>query len=366
MEPLTGEAISPQVRRWLIFATVLFLLGLLVHQLRPILAPFVAGALIAYLGDPLADRLQRMGCGRALAAVLVFSMIGLVIVLSLLVAVPLLAYQMNSLLEKLPAIYGWFTATALPWVYQKLDLPGDQLPAFMNTLTDNWRSVSKVLAGAGRYITGSGLNLLVALANLVLIPVVAFYLLRDWDHLRARALAILPLAWQPRVIELAEECDEVVGAFLRGQFLVMLALGGIYSAGLWIVGLELAFLIGAMAGLASIVPYLGAFVGIATASVAAYSQFQEWTALLPVAVVFMVGQTIEGYVLTPKLVGDRIGLHPVAVIFAVLAGGQLAGFVGVLVALPVAAVIMVFLRHLHDFYIESDLYDAPEGESPGE
>jgi predicted PurR-regulated permease PerM len=366
MDPLTGNSISPQARRWLIFAAVVLLLGLLVQQLRPILFPFVAGALIAYLGDPLADRLQRMGCGRALAAVLVFTLIGLVIALSLLVVVPLLAYQMASLLERLPALYGWFTATALPWVYLKLELPGDQLPGFMNTLTENWRSVSKVLASAGRYITGSGINLLVALANMVLIPVVAFYLLRDWDHLRRKALELLPIAWQPRVVELSEECDEVVGAFLRGQFLVMLALGGIYSLGLWIVGLELAFLIGAIAGLASIVPYLGAVVGIAAASLAAFSQFHEWTILLAVAAVFMVGQAIEGYVLTPKLVGDRIGLHPVAVIFAVLAGGQLAGFVGVLVALPVAAVIMVFLRHLHDSYIESELYDAAGEADPGD
>lgn len=363
MAPLSSEVVSPQTRRWLIFAALLLLLGLLVHQLRPILSPFVVGALVAYLGDPLADRLEKLGCSRALAAVLVFSLIGLLMVLSLLVIVPLLAYQLDSLLEKLPALYGWFTATALPWVYEKLDLPPDQLPQFMSALTENWRSVSKVLANAGRYITGSGLNLVFALANLVLIPVVAFYLLRDWDSLRSKALNMLPRAWEPRVTELAAECDEVVGAFLRGQFLVMLALGGIYAAGLWLVGLELAFLIGVIAGLASIVPYLGAVVGIAAASVAAMSQFQEWTALIGVAVVFVVGQSIEGYVLTPKLVGDRIGLHPVAVIFAVLAGGQLAGFVGVLVALPVAAVIMVFLRHLHDFYLESEVYDSGRQDS---
>ena len=152
------------------------------------------------------------------------------------------------------------------------------------------------------------------------------------------------------------EADEVVGAFLRGQFLVMCTLSVVYGFGLWLVGLQLALLLGVVAGLASIVPYLGFTVGVLVSCVAAYAQFGDWSMLLWVLLVFGIGQAIESMVLTPVLVGDRIGLHPVAVIFALLAGAQIAGFVGVVVALPVAAVIMVFMRHAVNHYRASDIY----------
>jgi len=343
-------------RSWLVLAGLL-LLGFLFFQLRPVLAPFVIGALIAYLGDPLVDRLEHR-FGRGLAAGLVFTVISLVIIGLLVVMVPLLANQLDTLVRSLPALYQWLAEVALPWVQARLDLPEQALPALKvkQTLAENWQSVGKMLANVGRYVTGSGINFLVSLGNLVLIPVVAFYLLRDWDKLVPKVKRLLPMHWQGKARELALECDEVIGAFLRGQFMVMLALGLIYATGLWITGLELAFLIGVLAGLASIVPYLGFAVGIIAASVAAMLQFQEWNSLIWVGVVFGIGQLIESYLLTPNLVGDRIGLHPVAVIFAILAGGQLAGFTGVLLALPVAAVIMVFLRHIHESYTESAFY----------
>jgi predicted PurR-regulated permease PerM len=348
---------EPLVQRsWLVLAG-LVLIGLLFFQLRPILAPFVIGALIAYLGDPLVDRLEPR-CGRGLAAALVFTVISVFIIGLLIVMVPLLAGQLDSLVRSLPVLYHWLSDTALPWLQTRLGLPEQALPALkvQQTLAENWQSVGKMLANVGRYVTGSGINFLVSLGNLVLIPVVAFYLLRDWDKLVPKVKRLLPLHWQGNASTLARECDEVIGAFLRGQFLVMLALGLIYATGLWAIDLELAFLIGTLSGLASIVPYLGFAVGIIAASVAAMLQFQDWSSLIWVGVVFGIGQLIESYLLTPNLVGDRIGLHPVAVIFAILAGGQLAGFTGVLVALPVAAVIMVFLRHMHEYYTESDFY----------
>ena len=356
---MNGRGIT---RRDLMVLAGLLLFVWLVYLLKPVLAPFVIGALIAYLGDPLTDALERKGCGRTLAAILVFAVIGLIMVVSLLIMVPILANQLDSLVRSLPALYQWLSEVALPWFQQRLDLPEQALPALMvkQTLAENWQSVGKMLATVGRYVTGSGLNFLVSLGNLVLIPVVAFYLLRDWDKLLPRVLALLPMDWQGKARELAVECDEVTGAFLRGQFMVMLALGGIYSLGLGLMGLELAILIGTLAGLASIVPYLGALVGILAASVAAVLQFQDWNILLWVGLIFTVGQMIESYLLTPTLVGDRIGLHPVAVIFAILVGGQLAGFTGVLVALPVAAVVMVFLRHIHDYYTESEFYSGSE------
>ena len=353
--PMIGQ------RGWFWLGVLLLFLLLLV-ELRAVLAPFVVGALIAYLGDRLTDRLERLGCGRALASALVFTLIGLVILLVTLLMLPILASQLDTLVRSLPAVFEWISSTAYPWLQQRLGLP-QETPPLLNlkqAMAENWQSVGKMLANVGRYISGSGINLLVSLGNLVLIPVVAFYLLRDWDHLMPKLLAMLPVHWQDKALQLARECDEVTGAFIRGQFMVMLGLGTIYATGLWLVGLDLAFLIGSIAGLASIVPYLGTAVGIVAASVAAVVQFQEWGILIWVGLVFGVGQMIEGYLLTPILVGDRIGLHPVAVIFAILAGGQLAGFTGVLLALPVAAVIMVFLRHIHEYYTDSEFYTGSE------
>ncbi len=355
MSPQTDGAAS---RRWYAAIVLLVITLLVVYQLRPILSPFVVGALIAYLGDPLTDWLEDRGLGRGAAASLVFLCLAMVLIITLLVTVPLLIQQLDLLARKLPALFNWFSGVVLPWIHQALGLPAQDFPVLglQQKIAENWQSLGKVVARVGAYVTGSSVNLLVSLGNLVLIPVVAFYLLRDWDKLLPQTLKLVPVAWQAPTKALARECDEVIGAFLRGQFLVMLGLGSIYAVGLWLVGLELAFLIAVLAGVASIVPYLGALVGIVAALLAGLMQFQDATMLIWIALVFAIGQMLEGYVLTPKLVGDRIGLHPVAVIFSVLAGGQLAGFVGILLALPVAAVIMVFLRHINQYYRDSDLY----------
>ena len=213
-----------------------------------------------------------------------------------------------------------------------------------------------IAAGIMKSVTQSGLVFLAWLANLVLIPVVTFYLLREWDVLVARVGELLPRRVEPTIAMLARDCDEVLGAFFRGQLSVMLALGIIYSAGLWLVGLDLALLIGLVAGLLSFVPYLGFALGLLMAVIATVAQYHDLFHLVPIVLVFGVGQMLEGMVLTPYLVGDRIGLHPVAVIFAVMIGGQLFGFFGVLLALPVAAVVMVLLRYAHRQYRDSELY----------
>jgi predicted PurR-regulated permease PerM len=188
------------------------------------------------------------------------------------------------------------------------------------------------------------------------VPVVTFYLLRDWDLLVAKIHDLLPRRIEPVVNTLARESDEVIGAFLRGQVIVMVALGVLYSTGLAVIGLEFSLLIGMLAGLVSFVPYLGLITGILVASIAALLQFHSLLSLIPVFIVFGIGQLISDFLLTPKLVGDRIGLHPVAVLFAVLAGGHLFGFLGILLALPVAAVIAVLLRHAQDEYLKSVFY----------
>ena len=196
--------------------------------------------------------------------------------------------------------------------------------------------------------------------NLVLIPVVTFYLLRDWDLLVKGIGELLPRNIESTVKQLAKEINEVLGAFIRGQMMVMFALGVIYTAGLWLLGLDLAFIIGMAAGLLSIVPYLGTMAGLVAAALAAVFQFQDLFHVVMVLLVFTFGQTLEGMVLTPRLVGDRIGLHPVAVIFAILAGGQLFGFLGILLALPVTAALNVLVRHLRDEYTKSTLYHEDE------
>ena len=344
--------------RWPIVITLLLLAATFFYLLTPILFPFVFGALIAYLGDPLVDALERYRVNRTLGVVLVFLLMFSLLLVALVFMVPLLLEQLDALIRKVPQFYQWMTQVVAPYVQEKLGLAAGTLPEldWSTQLADNWQSLGKIAAQAGKQVTGSGASILVGLASLTLVPVVAFYLMRDWDIIMAKILHLLPLRWQEKTSSMVVEADEVVGAFLRGQFIVMCALGLIYGTGLWLLGLQLALLLGLIAGIASLVPYLGFVVGIVASLFAAYAQFHDWTMMLWVLVVFVVGQAIESMLLTPVLVGDRIGLHPVAVIFALLAGGQLAGFVGVVVALPVAAVITIFARHGVDQYLASDIY----------
>ena len=346
--------------RWLLLLAALAFAGLMFYLLQPILFPFVLGALIAYLGDPAVDFLERRHLNRTFAVVLVFILLTALLVVSLLFMVPLLLDQMDALIHKVPQLYYWATQVVVPWAQERFGLPAGTLPQldWSSQLADNWQSLGKMMAQTGKKLTGSGAAILVGVASLALVPVVAFYLLRDWDILMAKMLRMMPLAWQSRTALMVGEADEVVGAFIRGQLIVMCALGVIYGTGLWLVGIQLALLLGLIAGLASLVPYLGFIVGISASLIAAYFQLHDWSVMLWVVVVFGVGQAIESMVLTPVLVGDRIGLHPVAVIFALMAGGQLAGFVGVVVALPVAAVITVFARHGVDHYLASDIYSS--------
>jgi predicted PurR-regulated permease PerM len=224
------------------------------------------------------------------------------------------------------------------------------------SLSQYWRDAGGIAANIVSSISRSGLILAGWIANFLLMLVVTFYLLRDWDVLVAKIHALIPRKNEKNIVTIVKESDEVLGAFFRGQMLVMITLSAVYTVGLMIVGIDTALLIGTLSGLVSFVPYLGFIVGIVVASVAALMQFQEIIPLFYVAIVFGVGQMLEGMLLTPLLVGDKIGLHPVAVIFAVLAGGQLFGFVGILLALPVAAVIAVVLRHMHERYKQSELY----------
>jgi predicted PurR-regulated permease PerM len=346
-------------QRWQAFVLVLVLAGL-VYVLAPVLTPFAIAALLAYLGDPLVERMVERGRNRTLAVSLVFLLMTLILVCVLLVLIPLVERQISRLVENLPRYVDYLRGQVQPWLEAQLGYSPELFDPgqLVDMLKEHWRQAGGIAAGIVAGVSKSGLAILGWLFKLLLIPVVVFYLMRDWKVLLERARSLLPRPIEPTVMRLLRESDEVLGAFLRGQLLVMLVLGVLYSIGLWIIGVDFAILIGMLAGLLSFVPYLGLIVGMGVGLIAAYVQFQDWLPLLWVLLVFGVVQTFESVWLTPTLVGDRIGLHPVAVIFAVLAGGQLFGFLGVLLALPAAAVVMVVLRYLRERYEESELYGA--------
>jgi predicted PurR-regulated permease PerM len=352
---------------------VLWLLWLL----APVLSPFALAALLGWLGDPLVDRLERARFKRNTAVILVFSAMSLLLLVAAVILVPMLEQQIMTLVHSLPGYRDWFVGTALPWVEQRtgLEILSWLDPERLFTLIrEHWERAGGIAATVLGYVSRSGFALLGLLANIVLLPVLTFFFLRDWDLLVARVGLLVPRDHADTVRTLARESDAVLGGFLRGQFLVMLILGVLYAIGLWGVGLDLGILIGIVAGLLTFVPYLGPASIVVFGGIAAMVQFGDWQHLAGVAVVFTVGQIIESYWLTPKLVGDRIGLHPMAVIFAVTAGGTLFGFLGMLLALPVAAVANVLLRYAHERYTASSLYYgeqprivlAPDAAAPGD
>ncbi|MBD8879013.1 AI-2E family transporter [Rhodanobacter sp. 7MK24] len=351
-------------RRWQMLA-IIAVIGFLLWRLAPMLTPFVVAAMLAYLGDPLADRLERLHMGRTLAVTIVFLVLLLLLGGALLLLIPLISHQVENLIQNVPRYVDWAEHTAWPWLQVKLHLDprtfdSDQLIA---TIKEHIGSVGGVAGLVLGKVSRSGLGFVLWLTNLVLVPVVAFYLLRDWDRLVAAIDRLLPRSIEPTIAHLARETNAVLGAFVRGQLLVMLALGVYYGGSLSLVaGLSVGALIGMVAGLLSFVPYLGFITGFGAAIIAALVQYGDWNHVLIVCGVFVVGQLLEGYVLVPKLVGEKIGLHPVAVIFAVLAGGELFGFLGVLLALPAASVVMVLLHYLMERYRLSELY-TEEGEA---
>ena len=301
----------------------------------------------------------------------------LLLLVAAVLLVPMLEQQIVTLVHSLPGYRDWFVGTALPWVEQRtgLEILSWLDPERLFTLIrEHWERAGGIAATVLGYVSRSGFALLGLLANIVLLPVLTFFFLRDWDLLVARVGLLVPRDHADTVRTLARESDAVLGGFLRGQFLVMLILGVLYAIGLWGVGLDLGILIGILAGLLTFVPYLGPASIVVFGGIAAMVQFGDWQHLAGVAVVFTVGQIIESYWLTPKLVGDRIGLHPMAVIFAVTAGGTLFGFLGMLLALPVAAVANVLLRYAHERYTASSLYAgeqprivlAPDAAAPGD
>ncbi len=325
--------------------------GWLLYLLAPVLTPFVAAALLAYIGDPLADRLERLNMPRTVAVVLVFLLTFLFLGALVLLLGPLVRSQVSALFQALPEIAAQVELVWLPQIADILNIEPDSdvgigpFLARYSEMAGSWGG--KLLMSVGK----SGGALATAVMSLFLVPILTFYLLRDWDTVMAHFAALIPESQRDTIVGLANETDEVLGAFLRGQLLVMFALSTIYSIGLGLVGVKFALAIGVFAGIVSFVPYLGLVLGIGLASLTVLAEPSPLLMLAGIVAVFVVAQLIEGSILTPKLVGDQIGLHPVLVIFAIAAGGQLFGFFGILLALPAAAVLSVLVRFAFNRYL---------------
>lgn len=318
----------------------------LLYLLSPILTPFLVAVALAYMFDPLVGRLERRKIGRSWGTVLVMSGLLLALILLGLILTPLLQAQTRMLLAQIPGLFDWLRESALPWLQARFgfDLAAgqDEILTWLKTHLGELGKLTAYLPSVGN----QGLAIVGWLANLLLIPVVTFYLLRDWDRAVQGAVDLLPPALRDKTIAMMGEIDAVLSEFVRGQIAVMVLMALFYSLGLWLAGLHYALAVGVIAGILVFVPYLGVVVGVLLGTLASLSQGGGLATLIPVWAVFGIGQLLEGMWLTPWLVGDRVGLHPVAVIFALMAFGQLFGFFGVLLAIPASAALLVALRHL--------------------
>jgi predicted PurR-regulated permease PerM len=336
--------------------------------LAPILMPFAAAAVFAYLCNPAVNALTRRRLPRAAAVLLVMKVTGLALAALALVLLPMLYREALTLVRRLPEFAGLFNQHVSPLLSERLGmelrLDASQFNVWMGQFRENAQDLLPVVLG---HIGHSGMAIAAALANLILIPVVTFYLLLEWPRLIAGLARVLPRAWMPRATQITGEIDSVLAQFCRGQLSVMLLLAVYYSFGLWLAGVDFALPVGVITGLLVFIPYVGYLGGLLLAILIALLQGGGgWEPLVGVAVVYGLGQLIESFVLTPYLVGDRIGLHPLAVIFALMAFGQLFGFVGVLVALPVSAALLVGLREVASAWFSSPVYLGSEAAPPGE
>lgn len=350
-----STAFRRQVIFWLGAAVVL---ALLLYLFSDILLPFVAGMVLAYFLDPVADRLQRLGLSRVMATVVILIAFIVVLVVALVVLVPVLATQMADFAGKLPEyltrLQALITSFDPKWLEQRFGVDANSLKEGLNSvLTSGFGLITTVFTS----IWSSGMALVSVVSLLVVTPVVAFYMLLDWDRMVATVDGWVPRDHVRTVRAIAADIDTAAAGFVRGQGTLCLVLGAMYAVGLTLTGLNFGILIGLFAGLISFIPYVGSLTGLVLAVGVAFVQFwPDWLMVVVVAAVFFVGQFIEGNILSPKLVGKSVGLHPVWLMFSLFAFGALFGFVGLLIAVPAAAAIAVLVRFAIARYLESPLY----------
>ena len=352
--PRWWTALTPTLRAVLI-AAVLVALGFLIGALAPVLTPFIAGAILSYIAAPVVALLAARRVPRAAGAVLIVLTIGALIAGLVLVVVPLVSNEISQITQKMPELLARAQTEWLPWLNGKLGTSiSFDLTQLKSLVQDNAGAVGDLSAQLAGSLKLGGQMLLGVVVNTMLLPVVMFYLLRDWPDLIDGVDRLVPRGARPMVRKLAHEIDAVLSEFLRGQGLVMLALATYYCIALKLAGLQFWLPVGLVTGLLVFIPYIGFGMGFLLGMLAALTQFSTAGPIIAVAVIFGFGQILEGFALTPYLVGDRIGLHPLAVIFALMAFGQLFGFVGVLLALPASAALLVALRVFQRSLIEAE------------
>lgn len=342
---------------WIIMACVIAAFIWLLYALGDVLTSFIVAAVLAYVLNPLVEWLQLKRIRRAPASMIIMALALLILLSLVLIIVPMLLNQFNNLAERLPQIVGFVQNKLLPWLNSVsgdyIQIDQESIIAWLQSHTDELSNTLKewiptLMRQSGNVISG--------VSNLVLLPLLLYYFLLDWKRWSSGISKLVPRRFIETYTRISGNMDEVLGEFLRGQLMVMMIMGLVYGLGLMLVGLDSGFAIGMIAGILVFIPYLGAFTGLLLATVAALLQYGSWQGLLMVWAVFGVGQFLESFFITPKIVGDRIGLSPFWVIFSLMAFGQLMGFVGMLAGLPLAAVTLVLLREGASAYFGSHFY----------
>lgn len=333
-----------------------------IYLSRRVIAPFMVAFAFAYLVDPLVDRLEKWKMSRTVAALLLMAGFFLLIVGSVFLVGPLFRIQAENLTQNLPNYIQEVQEWVRPFLEKIAGLDQAKIQEFLNTGLAKFGEVPlKVLTFITQFLWDSISNLfsiLLVIANLVIIPVAMFYLLRDYDFIIKKITDIIPERRREEVINIVKEIDRVLSSFVRGQLTVAMFMAVFYCIGLFLCGTPLSLFIGVIAGFANLIPYLGVVLGFVPAALLTFLQTQEWLPVLGVAAVFGVVQTVEGMLITPRIVGENIGLHPVVVIFAVLLGGELFGFVGIIIGVPAAAVINVLLSRGLIKYKKSSFFSS--------
>ena len=342
---------------WIIMACVIAAFIWLLYALGDVLTPCIVAAVLAYVLNPLVEWLQLKRIRRAPASMIIMALALLILLSLVLIIVPMLLNQFNNLAERLPQIVGFVQNKLLPWLNSVsgdyIQIDQESIIAWLQSHTDELSNTLKewiptLMRQSGNVISG--------VSNLVLLPLLLYYFLLDWKRWSSGISKLVPRRFIKTYTRISGNMDEVLGEFLRGQLMVMMIMGLVYGLGLMLVGLDSGFAIGMIAGILVFIPYLGAFTGLLLATIAALLQYGSWQGLLMVWAVFGVGQFLESFFITPKIVGDRIGLSPFWVIFSLMAFGQLMGFVGMLAGLPLAAVTLVLLREGASAYFGSHFY----------
>lgn len=344
-------------RNLTIWLVIFVLFCAAVYVLRSVLMPFVAGIIIGYLLDPWASRFEKWGMNRTLATVLTLVLVVLILVPALIALAGIIDSQLGHFFNVLPQYMTSLVKKLEPAIVSlQENFPALEPDKIREALRGNMTNALKVAGNVlGRLVSG-GFALVNIISLLLITPVVAFYMLRDWDSFVAKVDDLLPKPYKKSIECQAKEIDCILSSFIRGQLSVCVLLGTFYAVGLFLVGLDLGVLVGFISGVISFIPYVGSIFGFVVSLALAFAQFDTWVPIAQVVGVFLAGQFLEGNFLTPKLVGDSVGLHPVWVMFALLAGGVLLGFLGLMIAVPVAAIIGVLVRHGIEEYKESSLY----------